>query len=265
VRSDRVLLRRIIQNYLSNALRYTERGGVVVGCRRRGAELDIAVYDTGPGVAEHERKRIYAEFSRLDQGSPWGEKGLGLGLSICDRLARLMGHRLTLASHPGRGSSFGVRVPRDVAARRSQRSQPPALPIDPTGLRGLKVLCVDNDRPILDGMEALLGTWGVSVIKARSSADALRVAAENDIDVVLADYHLGDGIDGIELLKLLQESYGAALPVALITADHGPEVALLARTAAYPLLHKPLRPAGLRALLAAFRRRPHKISAIANR
>jgi PAS domain S-box-containing protein len=265
VRSDRVLLRRIIQNYLSNALRYTERGGVVVGCRRRGAELDIAVYDTGPGVAEHERKRIYAEFSRLDQGSPWGEKGLGLGLSICDRLARLMGHHLTLASHPGRGSTFGVRVPRDVAARRSQRSQPPAQPIDPTGLRGLKVLCVDNDRPILDGMEALLGTWGVSVIKARSSADALRVAAENDIDVVLADYHLGDGIDGIELLKLLQESYGAALPVALITADHGPEVALLARTAAYPLLHKPLRPAGLRALLAAFRRRPHKISAIANR
>jgi PAS domain S-box-containing protein len=265
VRSDRVLLRRIIQNYLSNALRYTERGGVVVGCRRRGEELEIAVYDTGPGVAEHERQRIYAEFSRLDQGSPWGEKGLGLGLSICDRLARLMKHHLTLASQPGRGSLFGVRVPRDTAARRSQRAQAAPPPMDPTGLRGLRVLCVDNDRPILDGMEALLGTWGVLVVKARSSEEALRMAGEQDIDVVLADYHLGDGIDGIELLKRLQETHGAALPVALITADHGPEVALLARLAGCPLLYKPLRPAALRALLGAFRRRPRKVSAGANR
>ena len=107
VRSDRVLLRRIIQNYLSNALRYTERGGVVVGCRRRGGELEIVVYDTGPGIAEHQRERMYAEFSRLEQGSPWGEKGLGLGLSICDRLARLMHHQLTFASRPG--TRLGVR------------------------------------------------------------------------------------------------------------------------------------------------------------
>jgi CheY-like chemotaxis protein/anti-sigma regulatory factor (Ser/Thr protein kinase) len=263
--SDRVLLRRIIQNYLSNALRYTERGGVVVGCRRRGEELEIAVYDTGPGVAEHERRRIYAEFSRLDQGSPWGEKGLGLGLSICDRLARLMKHNLTLASHPGRGSLFGVRVPRDTAARRSQRAQAAPLPMDPTGLRGLRVLCVDNDRPILDGMEALLGAWGVLVVKARSSEEALRIAAEQDIDVVLADYHLGEGIDGIELLKRLQETHGAGLPVALITADHGPEVVLLARLAGHPLLYKPLRPAALRALLGAFRRRPYKVTAGGNR
>ena len=261
VRSDRVLLRRIIQNYLSIALRYTERGGVVVGCRRRGEELEIAVYDTGPGVAEHERQRIYAEFSRLDQGSPWGEKGLGLGLSICDRLARLMKHHLTLDSHPGRGSLFGVRVPRDSAARRNQRTQPAPPPMDPTGLRGLRVLCVDNDRPILDGMEALLGTWGVPVLKARSVGEAVRIAAEEDIDVVLADYHLGDDIDGIELLKRLQETHGAGLPVALITADHGPEVALLARSAGYPLLYKPLRPAALRALLGAFRRRPRRASA----
>jgi PAS domain S-box-containing protein len=258
VRSDRVLLRRIIQNYISNALRYTERGGVVVGCRRRGAELEIAVYDTGPGVAEHERERIYAEFSRLDQGSPWGEKGLGLGLSICDRLARLMGHHLTLISRPGRGSLFGVRVVRDAKARRTQRSEPPPPPMVPSGLRGLRVLCVDNDRPILDGMEALLGTWGVQVIKARNCAEALRLAAQADIDAVLADYHLGDGIDGLELLCRLQASQNAPLAAALITADHGAEVALIARTAGYPLLHKPLRPAALRALLGAFRRRPKK-------
>jgi DNA-binding response OmpR family regulator len=137
--------------------------------------------------------------------------------------------------------------------------------MDPTGLRGLRVLCVDNDRPILDGMEALLGTWGVPVLKARSVGEAVRIAAEEDIDVVLADYHLGDDIDGIELLKRLQETHGAGLPVALITADHGPEVALLARSAGYPLLYKPLRPAALRALLGAFRRRPRRATVGASR
>jgi PAS domain S-box-containing protein len=260
VRSDRVLLRRIIQNYLSNALRYTERGGVVVGCRRRGAQLEIAVYDTGPGIADHERERIYAEFARLDQSSPWGEKGLGLGLSICDRLARLMDHQLTLVSRPGFGSVFGVRVTRDTKARRRQRTQRQSPPTDPTGLRGLRVLCVDNDRPILDGMEALLATWGVTVIKATAASEALRLAAEEPIDAVLADYHLGSGIDGLELLRRLA-TQKPDLAAALITADHGADVEALARSAGYPLLHKPLRPAALRALLGAFRSRSYKIEA----
>jgi PAS domain S-box-containing protein len=260
VRSDRVLLRRIIQNYLSNALRYTERGGVVVGCRRRGDQLEIAVYDTGPGIAEHERERIYAEFSRLDQSSPWGEKGLGLGLSICDRLARLMDHPLTLITRPGCGSVFGVRVPRDSKARRRQRTQRQSPPMDPTGLRGLRVLCVDNDRPILDGMEALLATWGVTVIKATEGSAALRLAAEVPIDAVLADYHLGSGIDGLELLRHLA-TQKPDLAAALITADHGADVEALARSAGYPLLHKPLRPAALRALLGAFRSRSYRIEA----
>jgi len=117
VRSDRVLLRRIVQNYLSNALRYTERGGVVLGCRRRGAGLEIVVYDTGPGIPVNQQQRIYGEFHRLEQDSPWGEKGLGLGLSICDRLARLLSHELSLQSRPGKGSGFGVRVARDIRPR----------------------------------------------------------------------------------------------------------------------------------------------------
>ncbi len=261
VRSDRVLLRRIIQNYLSNALRYTKRGGVVVGCRRRAGELEVAVYDTGPGIAEHQRQCMYDEFSRFEQASPWGEKGLGLGLSICDRLARLMGHTLTFASCPGRGSAFGVRVMRDAKARPSKRSGPQRLAADPIGLRGLCVLCVDNDCAILDGMEALLGQWGVRVLKARNSAEAAQVCAQADIDALLADYHLGDGVDGLELLHRLRKSRTPPLAAALISADHGAEVALLARTAGYPLLHKPLRPAALRALLSAFRRQPRNISA----
>jgi PAS domain S-box-containing protein len=262
VRSDRVLLRRIIQNYISNALRYTERGGILVGCRRRGRELEVVVYDTGPGIAAHQRERMYAEFSRLEQGSPWGEKGLGLGLSICDRLARLLGHPLTFASHPGRGSEFGVRVLRDGRARRSAAGEPALLPPEPVGLRGLRVLCVDNDAAILDGMDALLGAWGVEVTKARDSVEAQQIVGRCEVDAVLADYHLGDALGGLELLRRLQRMRGAGLGAALISADHGAELAQLARAAGFPLLHKPLRPAALRALLSVYRRRlPGKATA----
>jgi PAS domain S-box-containing protein len=255
VRSDRVLLRRIVQNYLSNALRYTERGGVVLGCRRRGAGLAIVVYDTGPGIPAHQQQRIYGEFHRLEQDSPWGEKGLGLGLSICDRLARLLGHELSLASRPGKGSGFGVGVTRDARPLQPHHAPAHVPATDPIGMRGLRVLCVDNDAAILDGMEALLGGWGVSVLKARGSSEALALAAASDLDAVLVDYHLDDGSDGLELLRRLNERRDTNLAGGLITADHGAHVALAARAQGYPLLHKPIRPAALRALLAASRRR----------
>ncbi len=272
VRSDRVLLRRILQNYLSNALRYSVRGGVVIGCRRRGKELEVAVYDTGPGIAADQHQRMYAEFIRLKQDSPWGEKGLGLGLSICDRLARLMNHALTFGSRPGRGSVFGVRVPRDVRARRAARVEALEPPADPSGLRGLKVLCIDNDRTILDGMAALLGQWGVLVSTAAHAAEAAAVLARVPVDAILADYHLDGGttvgaaepvaddsgfalyVNGIELLQRLNAGRVPSIPSALISADHSTGMALAARTAGYPLLNKPLRPAALRALLSAFRR-----------
>jgi Na+/proline symporter/C4-dicarboxylate-specific signal transduction histidine kinase/CheY-like chemotaxis protein len=261
VRSDRSLLRRIIQNYLSNALRYTERGGIVVGCRRRGGELEIVVYDTGPGIAVHQRGNMYAEFSRLEHDSPWGEKGLGLGLSICERLARLMGHMLSFDSQPGRGSAFGVRVPRDVKARRTLNTDR-RLPLpDPGDLRGLRVLCVDNDADILDGMAALLGQWGVDVLKARSGEEAARLCEQSGVDAVLADYHLGEEMDGIALLQSLRGSRLPGVAAALISADHDTQLALAARGAGIPLLHKPLRPAALRALLSAYRRQSRNASA----
>ena len=253
VRSDRSLLRRILQNYISNGLRYTERGCVLVGCRRRGDKLEIAVFDTGPGIALDQRQAMYAEFSRLDHASPWKEKGLGLGLSICSRLAALMEHSLSFASVPGRGSMFGVRVTRDVGARRARSAERRAPTANPGDLKGLRVLCVDNDAAILDGMQALLGQWGVLVFKARDSAQAAIVFGASSVDAVLADYHLGDGIDGIELLRELRKSR-STLAAALISADHDTDLILAARKAGWPLLHKPLRPAALRALLSAFQR-----------
>jgi PAS domain S-box-containing protein len=260
VRSDRTLLRRIVQNYISNALRYTQRGGVLIGARRHNGGVEICVYDTGPGITSEQRKGLYAEFSRAQQDSPWGERGLGLGLSICHRFAGLMNHELTLRSRRGHGSVFGVRVPRELHASLI-RAPASRAPIDPTSLRDLRVLCVDNDLSILDGMEALLGQWGVQVFKASSSSQALAMVRAHNPEVVLADYHLGDELNGLELLKRLSEVGANEVTMALITADHGPKLAQTARERGVRLLHKPLRPAALRALLTAFRRVARRTSA----
>jgi len=262
VRSDRSMLRRILQNYLSNALRYTQHGGVLLGCRRRArGVLEIAVCDTGPGIAPHQREEMYTEFSRLAHDSPWGEKGLGLGLSICDRLAKLMQHSLSFASHPGRGSTFGVRVSCEIGARVA-RTVVTRVPVaDPGNLHGMRVLCVDNDGSILDGMQALLGQWGIVVLKAHGSEEAAALCAQYDVDAVLADYHLGDGVNGIELLHRLRKARLSTLTAALISADHDANLTLAARHAGFPLLHKPLRPAALRALLGAFRLQARPASA----
>jgi CheY-like chemotaxis protein len=203
---------------------------------------------------------MYAEFSRLEHDSPWGEKGLGLGLSICDRLAKLMQHSLSFASQPGRGSMFGVRVTREVDAQRVRSVDRHVPPPDPGNLHGMRVLCVDNDGAILDGMQALLGQWGIEALKARNSAEATILCGQSGIDTVLADYHLGDGVDGIELLRRLCARM-STLSAALISADHDADLMLAARHAGFPLLHKPLRPAALRALLSAFRRQSRSASA----
>jgi PAS domain S-box-containing protein len=259
VRSDRVLLRRILQNYLSNALRYCERGSILIGCRRRGAELEINVYDTGPGIASHQREHLYLEFTNLEQESPWGEKGLGLGLSICDRLARLLNHELTLSSQPGHGSAFGVRVPRVAHAR--GRCQAATAAPEFAALNEYKVLVADNDPTILDAMQALLEQWGARVFRAHNSSEALWLAGCKDLDAVLVDYHLGEAIDGLELIQRIAEIRPSGCAAALLTADHGVELTLAARRAGVRLLRKPLRPAALRALLSAFKLRSTRGSA----
>ena len=253
VRSDPQLLRRILQNFLSNALRYTSKGSVLLGARRMGAdEVRIEVWDSGPGIAAEQRARIFGEFQRLEQPSPWGEKGLGLGLSICDRLASILGHRLDLHSRVEHGSCFAVTVPRNeaVPARRQrvQRAGPDKqLP--------LTVLCLDNDAAILDGMRALLSRWGVDCRIALDVEQARAELARGPIDLVLADYHLADGVDGLQALQQLGGVLGELPPVAMITADGSSELKRKARALGYPVLHKPVRPAALRALLTALLRR----------
>jgi CheY-like chemotaxis protein/anti-sigma regulatory factor (Ser/Thr protein kinase) len=251
VRSDRRLLRRLVQNLVSNAIKYTPSGRVLVGCRRRGDALRIDVYDTGVGIRESERRDIFIEFHRLEQGAKIA-RGLGLGLSIVERVARVLGSAVELKSEHGRGSHFAVAVPRSNAA-------PVTLParddgrVDPGQLAGTTALCIDNEPAVLDGMETLLQGWGCEVIKAPDLEIALAAISESAVvpNGLLVDYHLDQG-NGIEAIVALRAKCGD-LPAILITADRSPAVRGQARALGVQLLHKPIKPAALRALLAQWR------------
>jgi signal transduction histidine kinase/CheY-like chemotaxis protein len=251
VRSDRRLLRRLIQNLVSNAIKYTPSGSVLVGCRRRGNDVRIDVYDTGVGIPQSKWRDIFVEFHRLDQGAKIA-RGLGLGLSIVERVARVLDCKIELESETGRGSHFAVTVPRsneapvDLPARDGAR-------IDSSQLVGITTLCVDNEPAVLDGMETLLRGWGCEVLKAPDLAFALNAVAESATvpNGLLVDYHLDHG-NGVEAIAVLRNRYGD-LPAILITADRSLAVRDQAREQGIQVLHKPIKPAALRALLAQWR------------
>lgn len=249
VRSDPQLLRRIVQNFISNALRYTSRGGIVLGARRVGGQVRIEVWDTGPGIPTGQYQRIFEEFQRLEQPSPWGEAGLGLGLSICERLARMLNHRLSLRSRVDRGSCFMVTVPRAATETVRYRNVERAHTDHPLPQT---VLCVDNDVAILDGMTALLGRWGVDCRVARDPEEARAKLERGTVDLILVDYHLADGVDGLEATHRLRRTLGTLPPVVVITADGSSALKQRARSLGCPVLLKPVRPAALRAMLASF-------------
>lgn len=247
--SDRRLLRRILQNFLANALRYTRHGGVLLALRRRNGEAEWQVWDTGPGIAPEHVASVFDEFQRLDQPSPWGEKGLGLGLSICERIARMLGHPIGVNSRFGAGSVFRLRVPIAEAPPKPGNSVPVAPARDVAGMR---VLCVDNDPAILEGMTALLGRWGMVVDTAPGLEAALLAVRERRPDVLLVDFHLAEALDGLAVLDVLRRELGPdAPPGALVTADSSEQLTHRARAAGYSLVAKPVRPAVLRALIAA--------------
>jgi signal transduction histidine kinase/CheY-like chemotaxis protein len=253
VQSDRRLLRRLLQNLVSNAIKYTPKGRVLVGCRPRGGRLRIDVYDTGLGIPASKKRAIFQEFYRLDQGAK-AARGLGLGLSIVERIARVLDCRISITSAVGRGSQFSVDVPLSavIPVRQHQRT---ARDVDRVQLSGITVLCIDNDLTILDGMETLLAGWGCRVFKAPDLQTAIAVVAEAKIapDGLLVDYHLDEG-NGVAAITELRRRFGADLTAILITADRSPQVREDARANAIQLLHKPIKPAALRALLTQWRR-----------
>jgi signal transduction histidine kinase len=252
VQSDRRLLRRLLQNLVSNAIKYTPNGRVLVGCRRHDGGLRIDVYDTGLGIPASKKQAIFQEFHRLEQGAK-AARGLGLGLSIVERIARVLDYKITVNSSIGRGSQFSVEVP--LSAAIPPRQQPRvAREVDRVQLSGITVLCIDNELAILDGMETLLAGWGCRVLKAADLEAAITLVAEGKItpDGLLVDYHLDQG-NGIAAITELRRRFGADLTAILITADRSPRVREDARANGIQLLNKPIKPAALRALLTQWR------------
>ena len=248
VRSDRRLLRRVLQNFIANALRYTRSGRIVLGMRGRGALLELQVWDTGPGIPPQHMRQIFDEFQRYQQPFDWGEQGLGLGLSICQRISRVLDAPLNARSNVGKGSMFSITVPR--AASISEPVVRPRRAPASDSLAGLKVLCVDNDQEILDGMRVLLSRWGVDVITASTVDGALERVAEGPA-VMLVDYHLHDRLEGLDTLDALRDASPGPIAGALLTADGRDELKVEARARGYRLLTKPVKPASLRSFLAA--------------
>jgi signal transduction histidine kinase len=252
VESDRSLLRRLLQNFISNAIKYTPQGGVLVGCRRRGGSLQIGVYDTGVGIPALKRGEIFKEFHRLEQGARIA-RGLGLGLSIVERLARVLNHGIAIDSNPGGGSVFSVTVPIAKAINHTA-AVTSATPLSLTPIAGARIVCIENDLAILDGMKTLLTAWDAEVIAVTDPETAMEAieAAGGRITGLLVDYHLDRG-NGVAAIRDIRHRFGENLPAILITADRSPHVRAAAREEKIAVLNKPVKPASLRALLGQWR------------
>lgn len=246
VRSDFVLLERIVFNLVSNAVRYTARGGVVVGGRRRGDRLRVDVFDTGPGIPAEQQQKVFGEHYQVAGSDRRG--GLGHGLAIVDRLGRLLAHELELSSRPGRGTRFSISV--SLADEQSGSVEAPAAPASVDPACDTLVVVIDDDPLVLDGMSRLLGSWGCRVLTADSEETAQsRIAAQKQRpDLIIVDYRLADGRTGIEAVTGLREWLGAAVPAFLISGDTAPERLRDAREQGFHLLHKPVPPMRLRAV-----------------
>jgi signal transduction histidine kinase/CheY-like chemotaxis protein len=253
VKSDRVLLRRLLQNLISNAIKYTPTGKVLIGCRPRGANLQISIHDTGLGIPQHKRGEIFKEFHRLDQGARIA-RGLGLGLSIVERIARVLEHSISIYANKNGGSHFAVTLPVAHGFNQVQLPANGSIISSKTPMSGTTIVCVENDPAILDGMKTLLRGWDANVIAAVDPKQACKEIASSSepITGLLVDYHLDRG-NGIAAIRDIRHKFGAAIPAILITADRSPPVREAARAYGIVVLNKPVKPATLRALLSQWR------------
>ena len=241
VHSDSMLLIRLLRNLLTNAIRYTKTGGVLLSARRRGSRLLIQVWDTGEGISQEDQSTIFEEFKRLPNADKAHDKGLGLGLSIVDKIAKVLDHTLTVTSKLGKGSVFSLEIPILDSGQ---------LPLDdhnslqaslPSSLQGKHILVVDNDATICEAMNQLLTQWGAEVT---TSLNGVQFEGEMDlsnVDLLIVDYHLDQGT-GIDIAKRLIADRSVNMPVLVVTANHSQTLNETIRQEGYSLLHKPLKP-----------------------
>ena len=250
VHSDPLLLMRILSNLVSNALRYTARGGVVVGCRRRGQMIGIEVWDSGRGIEPEKQQEIFREFIQIGQPERTHDKGLGLGLAIVDRLCRLLEHPIRVRSRVGRGTVFEVMLPRVAGVEEEGGAaigDDEAVP-----LAGRRLLLVDDERDVLMALAGYLEVRGAHLMLASSSREAEEVLRREETppDLIVTDYRLGTDDDGVSLLNLLRALYGPDLPGIILTGESSPETLRILADSGYPMLSKPVHPQELEGLIA---------------
>ncbi|MCJ2031391.1 hybrid sensor histidine kinase/response regulator [Methylobacterium sp. J-043] len=248
VETDGILLQRILQNLVSNAIRYTESGGVLIAARRRDRLCRIDVVDTGCGIPETERALVFEEFFRGARECDDGGIGLGLGLSIVQRMASTLDHAIELHSHSGHGTRLSLTLP--LATQRPD-ARVTLAPLA-TALTGARVLAIENDASTAEALQRLLRNWDAEVQVFRDLAGVVAAlgAGLARPDVMVIDYHLDNGACGLDVVDYLRRNRGWVTPVILTTADHGADIAARAQATGAELVHKPIKPAQLRSLLA---------------
>ncbi|WP_025822205.1 hybrid sensor histidine kinase/response regulator [Shewanella marina] len=247
VNSDPILLRRIVQNFLTNAYRYAKGGRVVLGCRRKADGILIQVLDTGCGIEQAHLQDIFTEFKRVSNPHSKVISGLGLGLAISDRISKELNHPITVDSEIGKGSVFSVFVP----LAQQTVVKPVTKPMSLHSLAGISVLCIDNEPAILAGLESLLTRWQCEVICVPDLGQARIQLGLKGIapDIVLADYHLDAGCNGVDAMDSLREMYGTSLPGVLMSANNSQELIDEVHAKGYHFLAKMIKPAALKALI----------------
>lgn len=257
VLSDPLMLRRVLQNLVANATNYTSKGGLLIAARLRSELVRIEVWDTGPGISLSERDRIFEEFQRGTASELTGGTGFGLGLSIVKRMSEALNHPLEFCSRIGHGTRFSISATYSGAA-----SQPYVQPAEASfatlALHGLPLIVIDNDLSVLEAMQSLLTRWGCDVRLARNTDDVAEILSDDGFEpgMILADFHLDQGVTGLDIIQLVRCGGRPNIPALLITADRSQETSAAAAQAACEVLHKPVRPAELRALMQHLLRDP---------
>jgi signal transduction histidine kinase/CheY-like chemotaxis protein len=252
VRSDPILLEQVLLNLVSNAVRYTPTGGIVVGCRRREDSLRIDVCDTGIGIAADQQGRIFGEFYQVAAPQRSGKVGLGLGLAIVERLCAVLDHPIGLDSTPGKGSRFSVSVPRVVLAGAASTAVAAAAAVPvPNNLAGKLIVVIDDDALALEGTGGLLRNWGCRVVTAQSEREALTRLNGKAPDLIVSDFHLQDDRTGIDAIAALRAAFGGEVPAFLVSGDITQERLRETGAGRHHLLHKPVNPMALRAMISS--------------
>ena len=247
--SDPKYLRRILQNFLSNAVKYTSKGKILIGCRRRGAQIQICVCDTGPGISEAHQQRIFDDFYRITSNVD----GAGLGLGIALRFSHLLGHQIHVDSKDGRGSQFSLFVP--MCAEESIEQNKLQAAVITSGLEELNIFYVDDEENNIHALGTLMENWGCKLSSANNAASAESYAAKNTApDVVLMDYQLSSDVNGIQLADTLREQWND-VPVCIVSAAPDEDLSIRVTSHGYDFLRKPIKPGKLRALLERYLQR----------